>query len=260
MYKKKKNILAVILARGGSKAIEKKNIALLNDTPLIAYTIVEARMSKYITDIVVSSDDDEIRKIAIQYGAEAPFKRPKNLSGDTAKPVECDLHAAIFMENKNKLKYDYVVELLCTNPFKTSMDIDNALKIQINSKADSVIGVMRLDDHHPIRVKKIENGFIRDFCLKEIPESRRQDLKPDAYIRNGSIYSMRRDMIEQGIRYGTNNSIAYIMPRERTLNIDEPMDLSIANILMKENPRDYVKTIMNSHEANKILDSINESD
>ena len=251
--KNKKKILAVILARGGSKQIPKKNVALINNIPLIAYTIVEAKKSKYISDLVVSSDDDEIRKISIQYGAESPFKRPDHLSGDTAKPVECDLHATRFMENKKNIKYDYVIELLCTNPFKTVYDIDNAIEIQIKSDADSVIGVMRLEDHHPIRIKKIENGFIKNFCFDEIPESRRQDLKPDAYIRNGSIYSMRRDMIERGIRYGTTNSLAYVMPRERTLNIDEPMDLIIADILMRNNPREYIVENIDYQTAEKIL-------
>ena len=250
---KNKKILSIILARGGSKQIPKKNIALVNNIPLIAYTIVEAKKSNYISDLVVSSDDDEIRKVSVQYGAEAPFKRPDNLSGDTAKPVECDLHATKFMEKKNNMKYDYVVELLCTNPFKTSFDIDEAMKMQIKSDADSVIGVMRLDDHHPIRIKKIENGYIKNFCFDEIPESRRQDLKPDAYIRNGSIYSMRRDMIEKGIRYGTENSLAYVMPRERTLNIDEPMDLLIADLLMKQNPRNYVLKSVSYEEATKII-------
>lgn len=249
-----KKILGVILARGGSKQIPKKNIALLNNIPLIAYTIVEAKKSKYISDLVVSSDDDEIRKVSVQFGAEAPFKRPDHLSGDTAKPVECDLHATKFMEKKNNIKYDYVVELLCTNPFKTSFDIDEAIKMQIKSDADSVIGVMRLDDHHPIRIKKIENGIIKNFCFDEIPESRRQDLKPDAYIRNGSIYSMRRDMIEKGIRYGTENSLAYVMPRERTLNIDEPMDLLIADLLMKQNPRNYILKSVSYEDATKIIE------
>jgi len=253
MISRKKKILAVILARGGSKQIPKKNIALLNNIPLIAYTIVEAKKSKYLSHIVVSSDDNEIRKISLQYGADAPFKRPEHLSNDTARPVECDLHATRFMEKKNNIKYDYVVELLCTNPFKTSLDIDNALKLQIETNADSVIGVMKLDDHHPIRIKKIENGFIKNFCFEEIPESRRQDLKPDAYIRNGSIYSMRRDMLEKGIRYGTNNSLAFIMPRERTLNIDEPMDLVIADILMSKNPRNYVKPQISYEDATKNL-------
>ena len=66
--------------------------------------------------------------------------------------------------------------------------------MQFKTNADSVIGVMRLDDHHPIRIKKLEDGYIRDFCLPEIPESTRQDLKPDAYIRNGSIYCLRRKL------------------------------------------------------------------
>ncbi len=236
-------ILAVILARGGSKAIPKKNLAEIGGHPLIAYTICEALRSKHISDVVVSSDDEEIMQTANDYGACVPFKRPNELSGDRAKPVECDLHATRIMEAKVGFKYDYVVELLCTNPFKTAFDIDTALEMQLESDADSVIGVVRLDDHHPIRIKKLEDGYIREFCLPEIPESTRQDLKPDAYIRNGSIYSMRRDMLERGIRYGTDNSLAYIMPRERTVNIDEPMDLEIARVLMEKNPRDYIKKV-----------------
>ena len=96
-------------------------------------------------------------------------------------------------------------------------DIDKALEVQMETNADSVIGVMRLEDHHPIRIKRLVNGKIRDFnnTLIEIPESRRQDLKPDAYIRCGSIYSMRRDMLSKGIRYGTENSIAFIIPEKK---------------------------------------------
>ena len=227
-------ILGIILARGGSKAIKKKNLAIIDGHPLIAYTIHEALKSNYINRLIVSSDDDEIRATAIQYGAEAPFRRPKELSLDNSKPVDCNLHATKWAEKELSTSYDFVVELLCTNPFKEKNDIDNVCKLQIETNADSVIAVMHLDDHHPIRIKKIVDGKIRDFCLKEIPESRRQDLKPKAYIRNGSIYSMRRDMLEKGIRYGTDDSRAYIMPRERTVNIDEPMDLEIARILMKQ--------------------------
>ncbi len=250
---KNKKILAVILARGGSKAIPKKNLSILGGHPLLAYTICEALKSDYIDRIIVSSDDEDIRATAIQYGAEAPFIRPSNLSGDTSKPVECDLHATKWAENDENIVYDYVVELLCTNPFKTSKDIDEALKIQIDTKADSVIGVIRLDDHHPIRIKKIVDGKIQNFCLEEIPESRRQDLKPDAYIRNGSIYSMRRDMLEQRIRYGTKKSIAYVMPRERTVNIDEPMDLMLAQLMMEKTPRSYVKPVMTFDTALEII-------
>jgi len=240
---KNKKILCVILARGGSKGIPGKNIKDLAGHPLLAYTICEARRSKYINRIIVSSDDDEIREVAVRYGAEAPFRRPEELSTDTAKPVECNLHATKWAEEDGGIKYDYVVELLCTNPFKTVEDIDSAIEMQIETNADSVIAVMPLEDHHPIRIKKIVDGKIRDFCLPEIPESRRQDLKPDAYIRNGSIYCMRRDMLEKGIRYGTDNSRAYIMPRERTVNIDESMDFVIASILMEKEDKSYVKEV-----------------
>jgi CMP-N-acetylneuraminic acid synthetase len=244
-------ILAVILARGGSKAIDKKNLVPIAGHPLLAYTISEALRSKYINRVIVSSDDDEIRTVAVQYGAEAPFRRPEKFSGDTARPVDGDLHATRWAENDEGRSYDYVVELLCTNPFKTSDDIDAALEMQMETNADSVIGVMHLDDHHPIRIKRIVDGKIRDFCLEEIPESRRQDLKPKAYIRNGSIYSMRRDMLEKGIRYGTNDSRAFIMPREKTVNIDEPMDVFIAQILMEQSKREYVKPIMTYEEASQ---------
>ena len=241
-------ILAVILARGGSKGIPHKNVALLNNKPLISYTIVEALRSKYISNVIVSSDSQIIRAISMQYGAETVI-RPDELSRDNSKPVDGILHATKIAEEKYACKYDYVVELLCTNPFKTFLDIDNALKIQIETNADSVIGVIHLDDHNPIRIKRLDNGFIRDFCLPEIPESRRQDLKPDAYIRNGSIYSMRRDMLERGIRYGTDNSRAYIMKRENTINIDEPMDMLTAELLMDKFPREYVLPISTYEEA-----------
>jgi CMP-N-acetylneuraminic acid synthetase len=116
---KQPKVLAVILARGGSKAIPKKNIKKLADHPLIAYTICEALRSKKIDRVIVSTDDPEIQKVSIKYGAEAPFKRPKSLSGDKAKPVECILHATKWAEKDSGYNYDYVVELLCTNPFKT---------------------------------------------------------------------------------------------------------------------------------------------
>lgn len=225
-------ILGVILARGGSKGVPHKNIRLLGGIPLIAYTIIEAKKSKLINRLIVSSDDDEIRATAIQYGAEAPFKRPSELSTDTARAVDCDRHALEWAEKEEGKKYDYVVELMCTNPFKTADDIDAVLTKLIKTGADSVIGVTRLEDHHPIRIKKIENDCIVDFCLKEIPETHRQQLKPDAYIRNGAIYSMRRDLLIEGIRYGTNNSRPYIMPALRSVNIDSELDFLLAEVIL----------------------------
>lgn len=236
----KPRILGVILARGGSKAVPRKNIRLLNGIPLIAYTIAEARRSTLLDRTIVSSDDDEIRQIATEFGGEAPFVRPAELSTDTARAVDCDRHALQWAEADEGRTYDYVVELMCTNPMKTAEDIDAVLTKIIETGADSVIGMTRLDDHHPIRIKKIVDDRIVDFCLPEVPETHRQMLKPDAYIRNGAIYAARRDLILQGIRYGTANSRPYIMPAERSVNVDSEVDMLLAELLLQKYPRPYI--------------------
>lgn len=234
MLNKKKIFLCVILARGGSKSVKNKNILDLNGHPLIAYTIFHAIKSRVFEDIIVSTNDKRIKKISKLYGAKVPFIRPKNLSKDNSKPIDALYHATKIAEKIYNKKYDYVIELLCTNPFKIFKDIQAVSKIQYRTKADSVIAVHKLEDHHPIRIKRIVKGYIRNFCLHEIPESRRQDLKPAAYIRSGSIYSMRRDMLEKKIRYGTKKSIAYIIPNSRVVNIDSMMDFEFAKFYAKK--------------------------
>tara|TARA_B100001057_G_C22836891_1_gene945511 strand:- start:54 stop:770 length:717 start_codon:yes stop_codon:yes gene_type:complete len=236
---KKYRILAITLARGGSKSIRKKNIYKINKKPLLYYTIKEAKKSKLITRYLVSTDDKEIQTIAKRYGAEAPFLRPKNLSGDKASAAKTDLHALKWAEKDEGKKYDFIVELMATNPLKTYKDIDNVLRKIIKTKAESVIGVVRLEDHHPLRIKKLVNGKIRNFnkTLIEIPEGGRQDLRPVAYIRNGSIYACRRDMLVKGKRYGTQNSLPYIMDDNNSVNIDTKRDLLLAKILLKNKKR-----------------------
>lgn len=222
----------------------RKNIRRTNGIPLIAYTIAEALRSKFITRYVVSTDDNEIKEVAINYGAEVPFLRPKHLASDTATSVAAIQHAVSWAEEHEGQKYDYVIELMATNPMKTSEDIDAVLKKIIETGADSVIGVVQLQDHHPIRTKKIIDDRIVDFCLKEVPESRRQDLKPDAYIRNGSIYALRRDVImEHNRRYGTENSRPYIFPPERSVNVDTEIDFIVAEVLLAKENRDYIKPL-----------------
>lgn len=232
----KPRILAVSLARGGSKSVKKKNIRELCGKPLIYYTIKEALKSRYITRYLVSTDDFEIQKTAQYYGAEAPFIRPQELSTDTAKAVDADIHALKWAEEDENKKYDFFVELMITNPMKTADDIDSALEKLIQTKADSVIGMSKLEDHHPIRIKKILNDKICDFnsSLKEIPETHRQQLKPDAYIRNGSIYAAKRDLIMQGVRYGTNNSRPFLMPENKSINIDTENDFLLAELIIKQ--------------------------
>jgi CMP-N-acetylneuraminic acid synthetase len=230
-----KLILGVTLARGGSKSIPNKNTADLAGKPLIAYTVQEAIKSKYITNYIVSTDNLEIKKIAEQFGATVPFLRPKNLATDLSTSADALMHALMFMENKNKLKYDLVIELMATNPFKTSEDIDQCIELLIDKDCDSVIAMNRLLDHHPARIKKIIKGKIYDFCQDEVPESRRQDLRPYAYVRSGAIYALNRDwFVANKKRYGSNNSYAYILDDEKAVNIDSKMDLGFAKFLMSQ--------------------------
>ena len=134
-YMKKYKILAVTLARGGSKSIRKKNISKINGKPLLYYTIKEALKSKLISRYIVSTDDREIQKIALKYGAESPFLRPKKLAKDKSLAVDADIHALKWAEKDEGVKYDFFVELMATNPLKTYIDIDKVLKnLEINPK------------------------------------------------------------------------------------------------------------------------------
>ena len=225
----KYKILAVTLARAGSKGIKNKNIKKISGKPLIYYTIKEALKCNLISDYIVSTDSKHISNISKKFGARVPFLRPKKYSTDSASSVSALKHAVLWMERENNMKYDFIIELMCTNPLKKVKDIDEIIKKIVDTNADSVIAVHKLEDHHPIRIKKIVNDKIVNFILKEIPETRRQDLKPDAFIRSGSIYALKRKhlMIEK-LRYGSKNSRLYILPENRAINIDTVADLYAA--------------------------------
>ena len=221
--------LGVTLARGGSKSIPKKNIAEVAGKPLLVYTIEAAKRSKYLDKYIVNTDCEEIAAVAEKYGANVQFGRPDELSLDTASSGDTLKYVVERFENETGIKVDLVTELMATNPLKTEEDIDACVSMLIDKSADSVIAMGRLYDHHPSRIKYLDqNGVISDF-YPETPESRRQDLFPDAYVRAGSIYVMTRGQIATSIRYGGKKSYGYILPDERFLNIDEPRDLLIAH-------------------------------
>jgi len=235
---KKNKILAITLARGGSQGIKNKNIKNLGGIPLIAYTIKEALKSKYIDRYIVSTDSKKILNIAKKYNAEVPFLRPKYLSTNKSSSVESLIHAVKWVEKNDGFKYDYIIELMCTNPLKDVLDIDGIIKKIIKTKADSVIAVHKIEDHHPARVKKILRDKIYNFCTSEKKESRRQDLKPIAYIRSGSIYALKRNyLMNQRSRYGSKNSRPYILEQNRVINIDTKIDFFTAEAMFQFNKK-----------------------
>jgi phosphoglycerate dehydrogenase-like enzyme/CMP-N-acetylneuraminic acid synthetase len=231
-----RKVLAVIQARGGSKGIPRKNIYPLDGHPLISYTIAAAKGSKYIDALVVSTDSVEIADVARIYGATVPFMRPAELAGDTVASVDSLHHAALESEKHFGARFDIVVELPCVAPLRTADDIDGALTKLVATGANSVISMADTGEKHPVRLKRLVDDQITDFC-KEYPEpakgSRRQDLEP-CYIRNGAIYSMTREtLIDRFTRHGPD-SRPYVMPEERSVNVDGWMDLRIVELMIKD--------------------------
>jgi CMP-N,N'-diacetyllegionaminic acid synthase len=225
---KGKTVCAITLARAGSKRIKNKNFKELNCKPLIKYTTDEVKKSKIIDTYIVSSDSNKILDLCKNENIET-FKRGKAHASDTATSAD----ALIEVIMSKNLKFDYIVEIMCTNPLKTVSDIDNTISKLYHSDADSVVSVSRVWDSHPSRIKYIEDDVLKDF-FPEISESRRQDLVPHAYIRNGSIYATTTVSLLK-----TKNRLSgiirpYIMNDKNSINIDEDIDFKLAELILTE--------------------------
>jgi N-acylneuraminate cytidylyltransferase/CMP-N,N'-diacetyllegionaminic acid synthase len=226
MYQRKK-VLAIIPARGGSKRLPRKNILDLNGKPLIAWTIDAALKSKYIDKTIVSTDDKEIADISTKYGAEVPFIRPAHLSTDTASSIDVVFHAVEFLK-KNNEQYDIVILLQPTSPLRTTKDINKALEM-LNNKTKAVISVCETD-HPPLWSNTLpEDHSMKDFIRPEIKNKRSQDL-PKFYRLNGAIYISEVNYLKINNGFLGEQTKAFIMPRERSIDIDSLLDF----ILVKE--------------------------
>lgn len=226
-----KRILAVIPARGGSKGVPRKNIKVLNGKPLIAYTIDEALRSKYIDKVIVSTEDEEIANISNKYGIKMLFLRPKELSQDNTPGIEPILHAVNWFR-ENGEDFDYVICLQCTSPFRKVHHIDQAIEKLTNEDADSIVSVCE-SEVSPFWMKTIENGILKDF-LNDIPfYSRRQDV-PSVYRLNGAIYIAKTEVLIKNKNWYTENTLAYVMDRNSSMDIDDMIDFKFAEFLMKE--------------------------
>lgn len=223
-----KSVIAITLARGGSKGIPKKNIIDVNGKPLLQYTVDEVKKSKFIDDYIVSTDDDKIHDVCRDLNVVSYHRKP---ASDTQTTADGLLEVINYIENRGT-KHDYVVEIMCTNPLKKVKDIDGVIEKLDETEADSVVSVVRIWDNHPSRVKYIENDKLKDF-YPEPPESRRQDLTPPAYVRNGSIYAMTFEQLKTNQNRLGEDTRPYIMSEKRTINIDEPIDLELARIMLR---------------------------
>ncbi len=229
-------ILAVIPARGGSKAVPKKNIRDLGGKPLIAHTIEQALQCRMLTDVVVSSDDEQIRDVSMALGARAPFVRPAELSTDTALALPTIQHAVVEMEKLDAKTYDYVIMLQATSPFRKIEDIEKALTMMIESKADAVISVVNVEGWHPMKMKRFDGDKLVDYQRPPIENPPRQILPP-VYMMNGAIFATKRDVMMNRNTFQGDYCVGYIMPRERSFDIDDEYDFLFAELLLSRDQR-----------------------
>lgn len=228
-------VLAIIPARGGSKGLPGKNIRLLNGKPLIEYTIATALDSAdLLYKIIVSTDDVGVAKISSRAGAEVPFIRPNSLATDESSTLDVLKHALDHVEFSSGIIMDWVLILQPTSPLRTRYDIEAALTLAAIGNCDSVVSVRNANSNHPFKIKKINtDGFLVPFVIGSEEPSRRQDLSPTVYQRNGAIYLVRRNNVIEGKLFG-GRTVPYIMPAERSVDIDNFVDFKLAEILMTE--------------------------
>ena len=222
-------IISIIPARGGSKGIPKKNIYKINNKPLIAYTINEAKKSKFFKDVIVSTEDSEIEKISKKFHAQV-LKRPKKLSTDNTPTNSVIINVIKQLETKGNIEFDAIAILQPTSPLRTVNDIDNSIKIFLKNKCDSVMSVTKV--HHPPHwIYSINKRTLTKFLKSKTRIFRRQD-SPTLYQLNGAILIATKEFFLKKKEIG-NNTIPYIMPQERSIDIDSFYDLKIASLILK---------------------------
>ena len=224
-------VLGLITARGGSKGIPGKNLRLVAGRPLIAWTLEAARASRRLDRIVLSTDDPEIAEVGRQVGAEVPFLRPAKLANDRSPVIDASLHALQWLEKMENYIPMYGMLLQPTSPLRTAEDIDAAIGLAEKQNADAVVSVTSVD-RHPYLLKVMdENGRLAPFMKPEFAGSRRQDLPPVVGL-NGAIYLVRRTVLRELKTWCPAGALAYIMPAERSLDVDTPWDLRLADLLL----------------------------
>ena len=226
-----KKILGLIPARAGSKGVPHKNVANVAGKPLIAWTIQAAQGAKGLDRLIVSTDSQTIADIAVAFGAEVPFLRPAEYARDDTPAAPPVLHALEWLEKNEQYRPDFVMLLQPTSPLRATFDIDAAIALLDKTGADSVVSVTPAT-RSPYWMKTITaDGRLADFIPGDVGKARRQDLPP-VYALNGAIYLVRREIFQKTQSWYTDRSYAYVMPDERSLDIDTPWDLRVAGLAL----------------------------
>lgn len=225
-------VIALIPARGGSKGIPGKNLVACGGKPLIAHTILAAREAARIQRVLVSTDDKGIESIARVWGAEVPFLRPPELSGDDAPMFGVMQHALEWLESQAQ-QVDALVLLQPTSPLRRASHIDAAVDLFFRQRASSVVSVVEVPHRfYPLSVLRLENGLLWPYLPETPIITRRQD-KPPVYARNGpAIVVCAPATLREGTLYGTR-CVPFLMPASASIDIDTIEDLEMAEQFLR---------------------------
>ena len=226
------NVLAVVPARGGSKGILRKNLSRIGGKPLISWTIEAARRSNYIDKLVVSSEDAEIIAAARSLGCDVPFVRPAELARDETPGIAPVIHAISELPD-----FDLVVLLQPTSPLRSTADIDGCIEGCADSNVNACVSVTRAKESPYWMFALDALGSLSPVLAQsEIPD-RRQDLPP-VYVLNGAVYVARCAWLRETRSFLSPETRGYVMPEERSIDIDVPQDLELAELMLREGKRE----------------------
>ena len=236
-------ILGLIPARSGSKGIKNKNIMPIKNIPLLEFSIftgIKCKEAGLLTDVVVSTDSKEYLNMFSDYKIDRGYLRPKVLAEDNTPTIDVIIDLIDWYKLSKNITFDAVLLLQPTSPFRTLENINDAINmLKQNPDLSCVTSISKLEDHHPLRIKRInEDNKLVDFnnTLIEPEPSRRQDFTPSAYIRNGAIYlSPIKSILEKREIRGKNIG-PIIMKQSNSINIDEHLDYLIANTVLDYEP------------------------
>jgi len=222
-----RSILAVIPAKGISRRLPGKNTKPFAGKPLIAWTILASKKSRFLDEIIVSTENEAIARIARQYAAHVPFKRPAYLARGQVSSIEVARHAAAWFIRHGR-RFDLVMLLQPTSPLRTADDIDDAIKVFMKKDADALISVVRAAKS-PFWLKTInKKGYVEDLIKRK---SRQEMQDKTVCMPNGAIYIFKTKSLLSGKKLKTGY---YLMDGLRSIDIDDRLDFKIAQWLMGE--------------------------
>jgi CMP-N,N'-diacetyllegionaminic acid synthase len=228
-----KSVIAIIPARAGSKGLPGKNVRLLCGKPLLAWSIQSARKSRYVDEVLVSTDGDDIARVAAEFGAPVPFRRPAELAGDTATTLSAVEHALEFYRDRLQRRFDVLVLLEPTSPLREDSDIDVMLEhLAANwERFDSIVSIGEVREH-PSIMKRLRGEELEPYCAELAQTTRRQD-NPPAYFPYGVAYVVKVPSLVEEKKFYTRRCGFHVLKRYQGYEIDDLHDFLCVEAVMK---------------------------